>query len=81
MTTECSPLEVCLKVLSVAIKVRCEKQQADRSEDIDHVIFWNALKIIGMRNSHDFVSDLVARTSEMAEDGGFDEDVLRSLHK
>ena len=54
MTTECSPLEVCLKVLSVVIKVRWENQQADRSEDIDHEMFWIALKTVGMRNTHNF---------------------------
>ena len=81
MATECSPLEVCLKVLIVVIKGRCEKQQADKSEDINYVMFWSALKTIGMRHSHNFISELVARISEMADDDGSNEEVLRSLHK
>ena len=81
IATECSPLEVCLKVLSVVIKVRCEKQHADRSEDINYTMFWNALKTIDMRHSHKFVSELVARMSKMAEDDGLNEGVPRSLRK
>ena len=48
MATECSPLEVCLKAPSVVIKVRCKKQKADRSKDINYIMFWNALKTTGI---------------------------------
>ena len=79
MEAECSPLDICLVVLRVIIKLRGRKGPANSGEGDDQMEFFQAFSSIGKRRDTDFIIDLGERTNEMAADENLNKEVLRII--